>query len=47
MATAVATTSRVLNPKLVQKIMSADEAAGLIRSGDQVGMSGDFKSPVW
>ncbi|HEX8798473.1 MAG TPA: hypothetical protein VF772_07670 [Terriglobales bacterium] len=40
MATAVATTSRVLNPKLVQKIMSADEAAGLIRSGDQVGMSG-------
>jgi succinyl-CoA:acetate CoA-transferase len=40
MATAVLTTSRVLNPKLAQKIMSADEAAALIRSGDQVGMSG-------
>jgi succinyl-CoA:acetate CoA-transferase len=40
MATAVAITSRVLNPKLAQKIMSADEAAALIRSGDQVGMSG-------
>ncbi len=32
--------SRVLNPKLTQKIMSAEEAAALIRSGDQVGMSG-------
>ena len=40
MATAVRTTPRVLNPKLAQKIMSADEAAALIRSGDQVGMSG-------
>ena len=33
-------TSRVLNSKLSQKIMSAAEAAALIRSGDQVGMSG-------
>ncbi|MFZ1135964.1 MAG: acetyl-CoA hydrolase/transferase family protein [Candidatus Korobacteraceae bacterium] len=40
MATAVATTSRVLNSKLAEKIMSADEAAALIKSGDQVGMSG-------
>jgi succinyl-CoA:acetate CoA-transferase len=29
-----------LNSKLAQKIMSANEAASLIRSGDQVGMSG-------
>ena len=34
------TTTRVLNSALAKKIMSADEAAGLIRSGDQVGMSG-------
>jgi len=29
-----------MNSELAQKIMSADEAAALIRSGDQVGMSG-------
>src|SRR3974390_1949627 len=40
MATAVQSTSRVMNSKLAEKIMSAEEAAGLIRSGDQVGMSG-------
>ena len=34
------TTARVLNSALAQKIMSATEAASLIRSGDQVGMSG-------
>ena len=39
MATAAETT-RVLNSSLAQKIMTAEEAAGLIRSGDQVGMSG-------
>jgi len=33
-------TTRVLNPKLEHKIMSAAEAAALIQSGDQVGMSG-------
>lgn len=33
-------TARVLNPKLEPKIMSAEEAAALIRSGDQIGMSG-------
>src|SRR3974390_46277 len=32
--------SRVLNSKLESKIMTAEEAAGLIRSGDQIGMSG-------
>ena len=32
--------TRVLNSSLAQKIMSADEAAALIKSGDQVGMSG-------
>src|SRR6201988_4864854 len=32
--------TRVLNPELERKIMSAEEAAGLIHSGDQVGMSG-------
>src|SRR5579863_3579213 len=32
--------TRVLNSKLASKIMSAEEAAGLIRSGDQIGMSG-------
>ena len=41
MATATATPAdRVLNTALAKKIMSADEAAALIRSGDQVGMSG-------
>ena len=34
------TTARVLNTGLGQRIMSATEAAALIRSGDQVGMSG-------
>jgi succinyl-CoA:acetate CoA-transferase len=33
-------TPRVLNSKLESKIMSAAEAAALIRSGDQIGMSG-------
>ena len=33
-------TARVLNSALAQKIMSATEAAALIRSGDQIGMSG-------
>ena len=38
---AIATqTARVLNPKLESKIMCAAEAAALIRSGDQIGMSG-------
>src|ERR1051326_7589244 len=32
--------ARVLNAQLEQKIMSAEEAAALIRSGDQIGMSG-------
>src|SRR6201997_1545169 len=40
MATATSSTTRVLNSSLAPKIMSADEAAALIRSGDQVGMSG-------
>jgi succinyl-CoA:acetate CoA-transferase len=31
---------RVLNTELRQRIMSADEAAALIRNGDQIGMSG-------
>ena len=35
-----ASATRVFNPKLESKIMSAEEAAGLIRSGDQIGMSG-------
>ena len=35
-----ATTARVLNPTLAQKIMTATEAAALIRSADQIGMSG-------
>src|SRR6201997_3171308 len=35
-----ATTSRILNSKLERKIMSAETAAGLIQSGDQIGMSG-------
>src|ERR1700693_4862183 len=34
------TTTRVLNSSLTQRIMSADEAASLIKSGDQIGMSG-------
>jgi succinyl-CoA:acetate CoA-transferase len=32
--------SRILNPTLRSKIMSADEAAALIGHGDNVGMSG-------
>jgi succinyl-CoA:acetate CoA-transferase len=41
MATLVApSTTRVLNAELAKKIMSAEEAAALIKSGDQVGMSG-------
>jgi len=36
----VPVSSRVLNSDLERKIMSAEEAAALIRSGDQVGMSG-------
>src|ERR1700733_9617560 len=34
------TTTRVLNSRLAQRIMSAEEAAALINSGDQIGMSG-------
>ena len=34
------TTTRVLNSRLAQRIMGAEEAAALIQSGDQVGMSG-------
>ena len=34
------TTNRIINSRLAGKIMSADEAAGLIKSGDQIGMSG-------
>ena len=40
MATAAPVTSRVLKPKLAEKIMSAEQAVAHIRSGDQVGMSG-------
>src|SRR5271169_5785874 len=40
MASIVSPTTRVLNSTLAQRIMSADEAAALIKSGDQVGMSG-------
>ena len=40
MATAAHVTSRVLNARLAEKIMRAEEAAALIGSGDQVGMSG-------
>ena len=40
MATVTQNSARVLNPNLAQKVMSAEEAAALIRSGDQVGMSG-------
>ncbi|HEY4901273.1 MAG TPA: acetyl-CoA hydrolase/transferase family protein [Terriglobales bacterium] len=38
--TSIPTTARVLSSQLAQKIMSAEEAAALIHSGDQVGMSG-------
>ena len=37
---AVVSTSRVLNSKLLDRIMSAEEAAALIQNGHQVGMSG-------
>jgi succinyl-CoA:acetate CoA-transferase len=40
MSTATPSTARVLNPSLEHKIMSASEAAALIRTGDQIGMSG-------
>jgi succinyl-CoA:acetate CoA-transferase len=36
----VSASSRVLNPVLASRIMSAEEAAALIHSGDQIGMSG-------
>jgi succinyl-CoA:acetate CoA-transferase len=36
----VSASSRVLNPPLASRIMSAEEAAALIHSGDQIGMSG-------
>jgi hypothetical protein len=36
----VTATSRVLNSGLMNRIMSAEEAAALIHSGHQVGMSG-------
>src|SRR5215472_1697229 len=37
MATPTEVSSRVLNPKLAEKIMGAEEAAALIQSGDQGG----------
>ena len=41
MATTASTSQhRVLNSELRQRIMSADEAAALIRNGDHIGMSG-------
>ena len=40
MSTASLPSTRILNPKLERKIMSAETAAGLIQSGDQIGMSG-------
>jgi len=40
MTIASQTSTRILNAALEKKIMSAEEAAGLIQSGDQVGMSG-------
>src|SRR5579859_6375043 len=40
MSTLSPSNTRVLNPALEHKIMSAAEAAALIHSGDQVGMSG-------
>ena len=36
----VSASSRVLNPMLASRIMSAEDAAALIHSGDQIGMSG-------
>jgi succinyl-CoA:acetate CoA-transferase len=39
-SSATASTSRVLNSKLVDRIMSAEEAAALIQNGHQIGMSG-------
>jgi succinyl-CoA:acetate CoA-transferase len=38
--TTLPTTARVLNPELAQRIMNSEEAAALIKSGDQIGMSG-------
>jgi len=38
--TTVSATSRVLNPTLANRIMGAEEAAALIHSGHQIGMSG-------
>ena len=40
MAIATQNSTRVLNSSLAHKIMTAEEAASLIQSGDQVGMSG-------
>jgi succinyl-CoA:acetate CoA-transferase len=40
MPTATQNSTRVLNSSLAHKIMTAEEAASLIQSGDQVGMSG-------
>ena len=40
MAISSLTNTRVLNSSLEHKIMSADQAAALIHSGDQIGMSG-------
>ena len=37
MSIATPSSARVLNPSLERKIMSAAEAAALIRSGDQIG----------
>ena len=36
----VAPATRILDTKLERKIMSAETAASLIQSGDQIGMSG-------
>ncbi len=40
MATVSTLQHRILNSELRQRIMSADEAAALIRDGDHIGMSG-------
>src|SRR6201997_605375 len=40
MSTVSPTSTRILDPKLERKIMSAETAAALIQSGDQIGMSG-------
>jgi succinyl-CoA:acetate CoA-transferase len=40
MTTVSASNNRVLNAELRQRIMSADEAAALVRNGDNIGMSG-------